>query len=95
VDLLGADFATLTVLREPVERTISQLRRFQCGRNREMSLESIYERTVRKVAQPHGEDVLLTADEVRLRRTRTWPLLLSIDFTPERLAARRNRSAST
>jgi len=45
VDVLGVPFATFTVLREPVERTLSLLRRRQAAdeRFRGLALEAIYE----------------------------------------------------
>ncbi|MDQ1509630.1 MAG: hypothetical protein QOG50_1474 [Actinomycetota bacterium] len=89
IDLLGADFVTLTVLREPVERTISQLRRLQSRPEaREMSLESIYERRVRTVSRNHMVKMFsLTADEVAAAAGENkWPMILQVEFTPERLA---------
>src|ERR1700722_10289365 len=44
-DLIGTDVRTLTLLREPVERTISVLKHFKRLRDRyrDLSLEAIYE----------------------------------------------------
>jgi hypothetical protein len=96
VELLGAEFVTMTVLREPVERTISQLRRFQTRPEaRELSLESIYERMVRTVSRNHMVKMFsLTADEVAASAlAKTWPMLMSVDFTPQRLARAKEQIA--
>ena len=65
-EVLGAPFVTLTVLRPPVERTLSYLRH-QRGINKadaEKSLEEIYEDPFRFNAldpQPHDEDAVTHA----------------------------------
>ena len=96
VDLLGGDFVTLTVLREPVERTISQVRRLQSRpEGREMSLETIYERRVRTGSRNHMVKMFsLTADEVAAAAgANKWPMLLQVDFPPERLARAKEQIA--
>ena len=97
---------TLSVLREPVERTLSHLRhhRKMNPEARDASLETDLRRRVPAglLREPHGEDVLAHRGRdrgVRCERD-TWAMVLRIEFTPERLerakqqvgAARRPRS---
>ena len=67
-ELLGGAFTTFTVLRDPVERTLSYLRhhrKIDARRSRtRRSRRSTRTRSVRAAAQPHGEDASLDADEM-------------------------------
>ncbi len=95
-ELLGADFVTLTVLREPVERVLSQLRRY---RERgpmaaDRSLEEIYDAGSKTLATPHHKVKMfaLTADEIAATTApQGWAMLTHVDFTPEHLARAKER----
>jgi hypothetical protein len=85
IELLGAPFATLTSLRDPVERTLSLLRRRQKAneRYRVLSLEELYADPKSFERQVHNHMVKmfgLTAEEM----TRTG-MLTPIAFTRARL----------
>jgi hypothetical protein len=97
VELLDADFVTLTVLREPVDRVISQLGRF---RERtpsvgELSLEAIYEaRATNIAARNHMVKMFaMTADEVAASTPELWPLLMPVDLTSAHLARAKEQLA--
>ncbi len=84
VDLLGDSFTTLTVLREPIERTLSYLRHHRqlTPNDSERSLEAIYEDPFRFHGLIHNHMVKmfsLTPDEM------TDGLLTRVEFTPDRL----------
>ena len=85
VELLDADFTTLTVLREPVERTLSYLRHHRklTPADRDKPLEEIYEDPFRFETLLHNHMVKmfgLTTDEM------TGGMLTEIEFTPDHLA---------
>jgi hypothetical protein len=89
-ELLGGGFTTLTVLREPVERTLSYLRhhRQMTPADRDKPLEVIYDDPFRFDGLIHNHMVKmlsLTTDEM------VDGALTSVDFTPSRLVlAKRN-----
>jgi hypothetical protein len=91
ISLLDADFVTLSVLRDPVERTLSHLRhhRKMTPEMRDASLEALYDDVFHPVYF-HNHMVKmfsLTADEIAASaESNTWAVLRPIDFTPERLA---------
>jgi hypothetical protein len=83
-ELLGGGFATLTVLREPVERTLSYLRhhRVLTADDRDKPLEAIYDDPFRFNGLIHNHMTKmfsLTVDEM------TDGALTNVEFTPERL----------
>ena len=87
--LLGGDFTTLTILREPVERTLSYLRHRQrdAPEDRDKSLEEIYEDPYRFDGLVHNHMTKmfsLTADEAT-----TWMRWVSDAFArpPEETTA--------
>jgi len=86
VDLLGVPFTCFTVLRDPVERTLSFLR--HQARTIDAPLAEIYEDPMRFDALIHNHMVKmlsLTADEM------THGAVTKVDFGPEHLErARRN-----
>ena len=83
-ELLGVPFTTLTVLREPVERTLSYLRhhRETAPEHREASLEEIYADPVRfELLHNHMVKMLsLTTDEM------ADGAMTHVEFTRARLA---------
>jgi hypothetical protein len=84
VELLDDDFTTMTVLREPVERTLSYLRhhRKMTPDEADRSLEDIYEDPVRFEGLVHNHMVKMFS----LRREEmTDGVLTPVDFTPEHL----------
>jgi hypothetical protein len=90
-ELLDADFVSLTVLREPVERVLSHLRhhRRMTPGTEDHSLEALYT----EVLTPeffHNHTVKmfsLTADEVaESAALDRWAFTKAIDLTPQRLA---------
>jgi hypothetical protein len=89
-ELLGGDFTTLTVLREPVERTLSYLRhrRKTTPAERDASLEAVYEDSFRFHGLVHNHMVKmfsLTLEEM------TDGVLTRVDFTEERLDRAKKR----
>jgi hypothetical protein len=88
-EVLGAPFTTLTVLREPVERTLSYLRhhRESTPAQADWSLERIYDDPVRfELLHNHMVKML------SLRRAEmTNGALSPVEFTPERLALAKAR----
>lgn len=89
-ELLDADFVTLSVLREPVERTLSHLRhhRKMNADARDLPLEAIYEDVFRPAffANHMVKMFSLTAEEIRRSVERdTWAMVMRIDFTPDRI----------
>jgi Sulfotransferase family len=92
VELLGDSFTTLTVLRDPVERTLSYLRhhREMTPRHSGLSLEAIYADPFRFHGLIHNHMVKmfsLTPAEM------TDGLLTSVEFTPDRLDRAKERLA--
>lgn len=84
VELLDAPFVTMTVLREPVERTLSYLRhhRVLTAEDRDKSLEEIYEDPFRFHGLIHNHMVKMfgmTAEEMN------GGVLTHVEFTPEHL----------
>lgn len=91
-ELLGGGFTTLTVLRHPVERTLSWLRnRRRANRElREATLEEIYDDPLRFDGLVHNHMVKmfsLTVDEM------TDGVMTPVEFGPERLARAKARLA--
>ena len=88
-DLLDARFTTLTVLREPVERTLSFLRhhREMTPADRDRPLEEIYEEPLRReLVHNHMVKMLsLTAEEM------TDGALTHVEFSREHLERARER----
>jgi len=89
-DLLGGGYTTFTVLRDPVERTLSLLRRRQKAEERfhGRDLEDIYtDDSLRDIIHNHMVKMLsLTADEMS-----SAPLVMPLDFDRARLEqAKRN-----
>jgi hypothetical protein len=84
VELLDADFTTLTVLREPVERTLSFLRHHRrlIREDKDKPLEEIYEDPLRFEALLHNHMVKMFSLRVE---EMTDGMLTKVDFTPEHL----------
>jgi len=97
-ELLDADFVTFTVLREPVDRVLSQLHRYRergpgAGSK---SLEELYENGTKDLASPNQmvKMFALTAAEVAASTApRGWAMFTPIDLTVERLALAKERLA--
>ena len=92
-ELLGGGFTTLTVLREPVERTLSFLRHHRRlhPADRDNTLERIYEGRKRfhAMVENHMVKMLsLGADEM------TRGMLTRVEFSPERLSRAKERLAA-
>jgi len=83
-EVLGGGFSTFTVLRDPVERTLSVLRRRQEGEEhfRGRDLEDIYaDDSLRDIIRNHMVKMLsLTVDEVT-----SVPLVMPVEFNRSRL----------
>jgi hypothetical protein len=91
-ELLGGDFTTLTVLREPIERTLSYLRHHRkvTPADQDASLEAIYEDSFRFHGLVHNHMVKmfsLTLEEM------SDGALTRADFTEERLERAKERLA--
>ncbi|MFZ6004078.1 MAG: hypothetical protein ACOYXM_09115 [Actinomycetota bacterium] len=84
VDVLDAPFKTFTVLRDPVERTLSLLRRRSVAdeRFRDLELEAIYaDESLQPIIRNHMVKMLsLTTDEMT-----EAPLLATVPFDDARL----------
>jgi hypothetical protein len=83
VELLDASFTTLTLLRDPVERTLSYLRhhRETAPDQRERSLEDIYADPIRfELVHNHMVKMLSLS-----RAEMTNGALTAVEFTPDRL----------
>jgi hypothetical protein len=93
-ELLDGDFVTISVLREPVERVLSHLRRRRRteAAARDAALEDIYAETMGNYRNHMVKMFSLTADEIAgSAENREWAMLAPIDFTPEHLErAKRN-----
>ena len=83
-ELVGGGFTTFTVLRDPVERTLSLLRRRQNAEERFQgrTLEDIYtDDSLRDIIRNHMVKMLsLTVDEVT-----SAPLVMAVEFDQARL----------
>ncbi len=90
VDLLDAPFTTLTLLRDPVERTLSYLRhhREQTPADRDRSLESIYADPIRFELVHNHMVKMLSLGSAEMRDE---GVLTHIEFTPERLERAKDR----
>jgi Sulfotransferase family len=92
-ELLGGGFTTLTVLREPVERTLSYLRHFRAmtPEASDKSLEEIYEDPVRFRRLVHNHMVkmfALTPSEMN------FGMMTEIQFTSAHLARAKDQLAT-
>lgn len=92
-DLLGEPFTAFTVLREPVERTLSYLRhhRKETPEDAEKSLEEIYDDPFRFEGLIHNHMVKMLSLDVN---EMTDGSLTVVDFPPERLARAKERLAT-
>lgn len=98
-ELLDAEFVTLSVLREPVERTLSHLRhhRKMNPQAQDVPLETIYEEVFRPAffANHMVKMFSLTAEEIATSAAKdTWAMVMRIEFTPERLARAKDQVAN-
>ena len=90
IELLDAEFVTLSVLREPVERTLSHLRhhRKMTPEVRDLPLERLYDEAFPPVFF-HNHIVKmfsLTAAEIATSAEQdTWAAVRRVDFTPAHL----------
>jgi hypothetical protein len=91
-ELLDAPFRTFTVLREPVERTLSYLRhhRRMTPEDTEVPLEEIYEDPLRFTGLIHNHMVKMFS--LRLDEM-TGGSMTPVDFTPEHLTRAKERLA--
>jgi Sulfotransferase family len=92
-ELLGGEFTTLTLLREPIERTLSYLRhhRLMTEEDREKSLQEIYSDTFRFHGLVHNHMVKmfsLTPSEM------TDGVLTRVEFSRDRLERAKERLAT-
>ena len=91
-DLLDASFTTLTVLRDPVERTLSNLRHYreETPAAADRSLEHLYDDPIRfEIVHNHMVKMFsLSSDEM------TDGAMTPVRFTPERLAKAKERLAT-
>jgi hypothetical protein len=92
-ELLGADFTTLTVLREPVERTLSYLRhhRVLLKEDRDVPLEEIYEDPFRFQGLVHNHMVKMFA---LTTETMTAGTLTPVRFERHHLVLAKERLAT-
>jgi hypothetical protein len=89
-ELLGAEFITMTVLRHPLERTISYMRhhRRRTPADADLTLEEVYDDDLRFNGLIHNhmtKMLSLTPDEME------DGLLTRVEFTPERLERAKQR----
>jgi hypothetical protein len=91
-ELLGGDFTTLTLLREPVERTLSYLRHHRVLEpgEHDRPLEDIYDDSFRFHGLVHNHMVKMFS---LTREEMTDGMLTRVEFTPERLALAKERLA--
>ena len=91
-DLLDASFTTLTVLRDPVERTLSNLRHYreETPAEADRSLEHLYDDPIRfEIVHNHMVKMFsLSSDEM------TDGAMTPVRFTPERLTKAKERLAT-
>ena len=97
-ELLGAEFTTLSVLREPVDRTLSHLRhhRKMNPDAHDASLEAIYEDVFRPAffANHMVKMYSLTSEEIASSAARdVWAMVMRMEFTRERLASAKEHVA--
>ena len=92
-EMLGADFTTLTVLREPVERTLSYLRhhRMLLQEDRDAPLEPIYEDPFRFHGLVHNHMVKMFA---LTPETMTAGALTHVEFERHHLELAKERLAT-
>jgi hypothetical protein len=91
-ELLGERFTTFTILRDPVERTLSYLRhhRKEEPGAQDLTLEEIYEDPLRFDGLVHNHMVkMLSLDRTEM----TDGALTHVEFTPERLQRAKDRLA--
>jgi hypothetical protein len=93
VELLDADFITLTVLREPVERTLSFLRHHRrlTPEDKDKPLEEIYDDPFRFEALLHNHMVKMFALE---KENMTDGMLTSVEFTTAHLERAKQQLAT-
>lgn len=91
-DLLGAEFTTLTVLREPVERTLSYLRHHRAltPEDRDKPLEAIYDDPFRFHGLVHNHMVKMFS---LTPETMTDGVLTRVEFTRDHLDRAREQLA--
>jgi hypothetical protein len=91
-ELLGEEFTTLTLLREPVERTLSYLRHHVATTpgDRDARLEDIYDDEFRYRAMVHNQMVKMLSLELE---EMTGGMLTPVDFTPAHLDRAKERLA--
>jgi hypothetical protein len=91
-ELLGGEFTTLTLLREPVERTLSYLRhhRVLTPEDRDTPLEKIYDDSFRFHGLVHNHMVKMFS---LMREEMDAGMLTRVEFTPERLERAKERLA--
>lgn len=89
-DLLGGGFTTLTVLREPVDRTLSYLRHFRATTPaaHDLALEAIYDDPERFRRLVHNHMVKMFAMEPG---EMTFAMMTDLEFTPEHLPRAKER----
>jgi hypothetical protein len=92
-ELLGADFTTLTILREPVERTLSYLRhhRTLLTEDRDTPLEVVYEDPFRFHGLVHNHMVKMFA---LTPETMKAGALTHVEFEPHHLELAKERLAT-
>jgi hypothetical protein len=92
-EMLGADFTTLTILREPVERTLSYLRhhRVLLTEDRDVPLEEIYEDPFRFEGLVHNHMVKMFA---LTPETMTAGVLTPLQFDRHHLELAKERLAT-
>jgi Sulfotransferase family len=92
-ELLGGEFTTLTLLREPIERTLSYLRhhRLMTDADRAKSLEEIYSDAFRFHGLVHNHMVKMFS---LTRLEMTDGVLTRVDFSRERLERAKERLAT-
>ena len=91
-ELLGADFATLTVLRRPLDRTVSYLRHHRrvTPQDADLSLEQVYDDEFRFHGLIHNH---MTKMLSLLPEEMEEGVLTRVEFTPERLERAKRRLA--
>jgi hypothetical protein len=92
-ELLGGGFTTLTLLREPVERTLSYLRhhRIMTPADRDSPLETIYHDSFRFHGLVHNHMVKMFS---LTQADMSDGVLTRVDFTPEHLELAKERLAA-
>jgi len=92
-ELLGGGFTTFTVLREPVERTLSYLRHHRklTPADQHLSLEEVYEDPLRFDRLVHNHMVKMFA--MTTEEMTGW-VMTTVEFTPEHLERAKERLVS-